>query len=384
MKLNLKDTPEIMRLALEGEDLSHLNKLKPEELLIRWINFHLKEAGQERRVANLGADLKDSKALLYVLNRLDKNKCPLDALTEENEEARAAKMIANSIALGVPDLVSPSDILLCNVKVNTIFVANIFNTKHGLEELTEEELQSIGILDDDIEGTREERVFRLWINSLNIDGVYIDDLFEDCKDGVILCKVVNKIKPGAIDWKRVENPPKNDFGKNGNCGEALNGCKNKDKGLGLKMIGIGGVDIVKGDKKCVLATVWQICKVHYLSLIGDKTEKDLVLWANEFVGDKAPAITDFKDKVNLPDGKFLINLCAKIEPRYVNWDLLTPGESDEDKCLNAKYGITLARKLEAVIFCVWEDMVNVNPKQNLIIYSTLCDIAATYGKKKAE
>ena len=256
MKLNLKDTPEIMRLAEEGEELKDLNKLKPEDLLIRWINFHLKEAGQERRVANLGKDLQDSKALLYVLNRLDKAKCPLDALTEADDETRARKMIDNSLALGVPDLVTPRDLMQCNVKVNTIFVANIFNTKHGLEELTEEELNAIGILDDDIEGTREERVFRLWINSLNIDGVYIEDLFEECRDGVILCKVVDKIKPGAIDWKRVENPPKNDFGKNGNCGEALNGCKNKEKGLGLKMIGIGGVDIVKGDRKCILATVW--------------------------------------------------------------------------------------------------------------------------------
>lgn len=42
-------------------------------------------------------------------------------------------MISNSIDLGVPDLISPKDILECNVKVNTIFVANVFNTMHGLE-----------------------------------------------------------------------------------------------------------------------------------------------------------------------------------------------------------------------------------------------------------
>lgn len=70
--------------------------------------------------------------------------------------------------------------------------------------------------------------------------------------------------------------------------------------------------------------------MHYLSLIGDKTEAELVKWANERVGDKAPAIKDFKDKTNLPNGHFLIQLCATIEPRYVNWDLLTPGETDED------------------------------------------------------
>jgi len=56
-QITLKDTPEIMRLAEEGEDLAALNKLPPEKILIRWINFHLKKAGQDRRVENLGKDL---------------------------------------------------------------------------------------------------------------------------------------------------------------------------------------------------------------------------------------------------------------------------------------------------------------------------------------
>jgi len=42
--------------------------------------------------------------------------------------------------------------------------------------------------------------------------------------------------------------------------------------------------------------------------------------------------------------------------------------------MNAKYAISLARKLDAVIFCVWEDMVNVSPKQMLIYFSTMMDI----------
>jgi plastin-1 len=44
-KITLKDTPEIMRLAEEGEDLKQLMKLPVEKLLIRWMNFHLKAAG---------------------------------------------------------------------------------------------------------------------------------------------------------------------------------------------------------------------------------------------------------------------------------------------------------------------------------------------------
>jgi len=44
-------------------------------------------------------------------------------------------MIENSRALGVPEIMKPDDLLLANVKINTLFVAYIFNTKHGLEEL---------------------------------------------------------------------------------------------------------------------------------------------------------------------------------------------------------------------------------------------------------
>ena len=49
------------------------------------------------------------------------------------------------------------------------------------------------MIDDDIEGSREERVFRLWINSLGIEDVYVNNLVDDCKDGVLLNKVINKI-----------------------------------------------------------------------------------------------------------------------------------------------------------------------------------------------
>ncbi len=71
--LSLKDTPELFRLCKEDEELKDLQKLKSEEILIRWINYHLMKNGQDRRIANLGKDLTDSFALTHVLNRLDKS-----------------------------------------------------------------------------------------------------------------------------------------------------------------------------------------------------------------------------------------------------------------------------------------------------------------------
>ena len=297
-------------------------------------------------------------------------------------EARAAMMIASSKALGVPDIVRPKDILAGNVKVNTLFCATIFNTNHGLT-LSEEEYEAAGMIDDDIEGSAEERTFRLWINSLGIEGVHCDNLYDDCRDGLLLLKVIHKINPTVVDWKKATENVRQDFDRNGNNNEAIAACKK----MGLKMIGLGGTDLTNGDKnkKNVLAIVWQIVRIHYLSIIGGKTEKDLVEWANTTVGDKYAPIKDLKDK-SMGDALFLINLCSKIEPRAVNWDIVQaiPEEDDGGEAVknNAKYLISIARKLGAVIFCIWENIVNVDVKQTFILVCTLMEIQEELAKQK--
>ena len=64
-------------------------------------------------------------------------------------------------------------------------------------------------MDDDVEGAREERAFRMWINSLGLtkrngEIVYVNNLYEDSRDGLILLRTIDKIKPGSVNWKIVE------------------------------------------------------------------------------------------------------------------------------------------------------------------------------------
>ena len=162
---------------------------------------------------------------MYVLNRLDATKCPLDGIKDEDLISRAEKMITNSLALGVPDVVRARDITTGNSKVNTLFVSYIFNTKHGLEELTQEEYDAAALLDDDVEGSREERTFRLWINSLGLEDVYVNNLYEDISDGVLLNKVIHVIDDKVVEWKNVDLKPNNDFKKNINNNTAIAACK---------------------------------------------------------------------------------------------------------------------------------------------------------------
>jgi plastin-1 len=263
-KISLKDCPEIMRLAEEGEQLQDLMKLAAEAILIRWINFHLRKQGVDKKVGNLGGDLKDSVALLHVLNSLDAAKCNSGAgLAEADLVKRAEIMIRHAESIGVPQLVRPSDITSGNSKLLTIFVAELFNAKHGLEELNEEEKEAYekaGIDDDDVEGSRDERAFRFWINSLALEDVYINDLIEDVKTGVVVLKVLDKLKPGAVEWKKIDKNPNNTFKKGINCGQVIEISKK----LGLKIPGIGGSDFVDGNKKNIIAVVWQLVRLNYL------------------------------------------------------------------------------------------------------------------------
>lgn len=117
--------------------------------------------------------------------------------------------------------------------------------------------------------------------------------------------------------------------------------------------------------------MWQLVRLHYLQIIGSKTETALLDWANSSVSDLK--IANFRDK-SLADSRFLIKLAASIEPRVVNWDLVTAGETDEDKEMNAKYCLSIARKLGAIIFCVWDDIPAVNYKMILVLVSSLYEL----------
>lgn len=154
--------------------------------------------------------------MIYVLHQLDKppstetedrqGRTSLAPLSEPDLIKKAEQMIEQSKKIGVKEVCSGKDITKGNTKVNTLFVAEVFNTRHGLE-ITEEEkelIEKFGNDYDDVQGSKEERAFRLWINSLGIEDVFIEkSIYDEAQDGVVLLKVCDKIKPGSVDWKKV-------------------------------------------------------------------------------------------------------------------------------------------------------------------------------------
>lgn len=75
------------------------------------------------------------------------------------------------------------------------------------------------------------------------------------------------------------------------------------------------------------------------------------------------------------DGTLLIDLARSIEPRVVNEELVMKDDSEESKILNAKYAISIARKLGATVFLVYDDILGLNKKMILIFVCSLYDLA---------
>ena len=380
--IQLKHHPELIRLLNPGEQLSDLLKLSPEQLLLRWFNYHLKQAGYEKRITNFSGDVKDSEKYTILLHQLNKNLCDKSALNESDLKKRAKKVIDNSKKLGAESYINPEDIVAGNNKLNTLFVASIFNAYPGLEPATEEEkYDAAKLLDDDVEGAREERAFRMWINSLGLtdhngDIIHINNLYEESRDGLLLLRTLDRIKPGCVNWKVVDKKPNNPFKKTANCNEVIDASKRSD----YKIIGIGGGDIRDGNKKYILAIVWQMMRAHSLQVIGNKTEEELVSWGNERVSDEFK-VKSLKDK-RLANSLFFIHIMNSIESRSVNWDIVVTDKDDEEsRQNNAKYCISIARKLGATVFLVWEDIAEVKSKLLLTLLASLYEVGNNYKSK---
>ncbi|GMF16517.1 unnamed protein product [Phytophthora lilii] len=372
--INLKNHPELMRLLLDGETLEEFMKLPPDQILLRWMNYHLKAAGHPKKVTNFSTDVQDATAYSVLLHHIAPQHC--DLCNEAVPEERAAHVIQNARRLEVETFIKPRDITSGNPKLNMSFVAQLFNTCPALDVIEEEIKQLEEILYDDVGDTREERVFRMWINSLAIDDVYINHLYSDLSDGMKLLKVLDKIQKGIVAWNKVNMVAPNKFKQVENC----NYCVVLGKQLKFSLVNVGGADIFEGAKKMILSIVWQSMRYQQLKILselaagrGEITDKDIIGWANEKVrqsGRTKGNIVSFRDP-SLSDGLYLLDLVHAVEPRAVNWDMVLQDKTDDAKASNAKYAISCAQKIGATVFLTYEDIVEVKPKMMMTFVASL-------------
>ncbi|XP_031490358.1 fimbrin-2-like [Nymphaea colorata] len=374
--LNLRKTPQLVELVDDSKDVEELMGLSPEKILLRWMNFHLKKAGYKKNITNFSSDVKDGEAYAFLLNVLAPEHCNPAALDAKDPSERANMVLEHAERMDCKRYLTPKDIVEGSPNLNLAFVAHIFHHRNGLS-VDSKKISFAERMTDDVQTSREERAFRLWINSLGVS-TYVNNVFEDVRNGWVLLEVLDKVSPGIVKWKQATKPPiKMPFRKVENCNQVVL----VGKELKFSLVNVAGNDIVQGNKKLILAFLWQLMRYNILQLLKnlrfhsqgkEMTDADILNWANNKVKSvgRNSQMESFKDK-NLSNGIFFLELLSAVEPRVVNWNLVTKGESDEEKKLNATYIISVARKLGCSIFLLPEDIMEVNQKMILTLTASI-------------
>ncbi|XP_032432592.1 plastin-3-like [Xiphophorus hellerii] len=380
--IELSRNEALAALLRDGETLEDLMKLSPEELLLRWANFHLENAGYPK-INNFSSDIKDSKAYFHLLNQIspkgtEENRPRIDinmaGFSEKDDLKRAEAMLQQADRLGCRQFVTPTDVVSGNPKLNLAFVANLFNKYPALTKPENEDI------DWDLLGgeTREERTFRNWMNSLGVNPT-VNHLYVDLQDAMVILQLYERIKV-EVDWNnKVNKPPYPKLGTNMKKLENCNYAVELGKTTKFSLVGIGGQDLNDGNPTLTLALVWQLMRRYTLNVLeelgdGEKVNDDIIVkWVNKTLAEagKSTKISSFKDK-EISSSLSVLELIDAIQPGSINFDLVKTGRlSEDDKLDNAKYAISMARKIGARVYALPEDLVEVKPKMVMTVFACL-------------
>uniref|UniRef100_A0A6Q2X1Q1 Plastin-2 n=1 Tax=Esox lucius TaxID=8010 RepID=A0A6Q2X1Q1_ESOLU len=349
----------LIALLRDGESLEDLMKLSPEELLLRWANYQLEEAGCPK-INNFSSDIKDSKAYYNILNQVapkgDEEGIPpiaidMSGIREKEDIKRAECMLEQADRLGCRQFVTATDVIRGNPKLNLAFIANLFNKYPALKKPENQDID--------------------WSS---IEGQYKQDL----DDALVIFQLYEKIKV-PVDWDRVNKPPYSKLGSNmkklENCNYAVELGKKEAK---FSLVGIAGQDLNEGNRKLTQALLWQLMRRYTLNILeelgdGQKVNDDtIVIWVNEKLTEASKAtISGFKDG-SIATSMPVLDLIDAIQPGSIRYDLIKVEDlTEEEKLNNAKYAISMARKIGARVYALPEDLVEVKPKMVMTVFACL-------------
>eukprot|EP00965_Chrysotila_dentata_P236678 6201459-Pleurochrysis_carterae.AAC.1 len=166
----------------------------------------LSQAGHPERIANFGADLRDSSVYCHLLSQIDPAHLATTSIlkTEQDTTRRAQYVVEHARRLGSEFQIAPAHIVGGNEKLNMAFLASLFNASPGVELVAEEGVDVVEEVVEEGAELREERALRMWLNSLGFgENCYVRNLFDDVADGLAILLAMDRVSAGSVDWSRV-------------------------------------------------------------------------------------------------------------------------------------------------------------------------------------
>ena len=190
---------------------------------------------------------------------------------------------------------------------------------------------------ENLEENREERTYRNWMNSMGVQP-YVNWLYSDLADGLVILQLFDIIKPNSVDWAKVHK----NFSRMKKFMEQLENCNyvvDLGKKLRFSLVGIAGKDIADGNSTLTLALVWQLMRAYTLSILTQLAggqdgkaigEKEIVEWVNNKLKEagKESVIRSFNDK-SIATSVPIIDLIDAIKPGSINYSQVLECTNDE-------------------------------------------------------
>lgn len=191
---------------------------------------------------------------------------------------------------------------------------------------------------------------------------YVNWLYSDLADGLIIFQLFDIIKRDVVDWKKVHKT----FSRMKKFMEQLENCNyavELGKQLRFSLVGIAGKDIADGNTTLTLALVWQLMRAYTLSILTQLAgqdgkaigEKEIVDWVNNKLKEagKETSIRGFNDKsisTSLP----IIDLIDAVKPGSINYSQVVEATTDEVSSTTISRLIKLIKYsnlIGSVLFC---------------------------------
>ncbi|OMJ24650.1 Fimbrin [Smittium culicis] len=211
-------------------------------------------------------------------------------------------------------------------------------------------------------------------------------IFDECRDGLILSKLINHSSPDTID-ERVLNRGKklSPF----QITENNNVVVNSAKAIGCSVVNIGSQDLAQGRENLILGLIWQIIKIGLFANIDIKLHPELyrLLEEDETLEDflKLPAdaillrwfnyhlkaagwhrrVSNFSSDIK--DSENYIVLLSQIAPNQCDRQALNVA----DLSARAEMMLENASRIECRRYVSPKTIVNGNPKLNLAFVALL-------------
>ncbi|KAM7539585.1 hypothetical protein Aperf_G00000035603 [Anoplocephala perfoliata] len=368
-KVNIHEHPEILALRKVHEDVKDLKCLSPREILIRFVNHHLRSAGITKVLTNFEYDLSDCVVYAHLLYKI----APVtirprllpdhQVLLNDNIESRAKAVLQNLRELGAEMFLSEDDFLHPQHQRSSHGVLHLMTIAFLFDRFAGELKSCDGgdwpVSKEDV----DELSSRNFINSLNVKP-YCTHVISNLRDGLVAQQVFEVLRPGfttGVKFTHEFDLIRRDaqFLQNNTCVLRL------VQGYPFRLPSLDASRLTMGDKEMCESLLLEML-MSYLTH-DSYDEHELLRWVNDQLAraGKPVELRSFQDRLIADECLFAVVL-NNLTNGLASKDYLC-GKRHE----NARYYISVAHKAGYRVFTRPEHFVTCSPRWVAIAFAAL-------------